>query len=258
MEKVEIGVIGGTGLYDPKILKNISEIPIKTEYGEPSDTFNIGDMGGKKIAFLARHGKGHRIPPHELNFKANITAFEKLGVKRIIACCAVGSLKENYEPGDIVIVDQFVDWKKKMTTFYNTGNVKHVSMADPFCSEIRQALISACKDRGIKHHSKGTYLCIEGPRFSTRAESKMYRTFADIIGMTGIPEAYLAREKKMCLGILATVTDFDVWAENPVSLKEIIETMKKNEEKVKQVLKEVVNNIPEDRKCVCKDALKEA
>ncbi|MFH1473812.1 MAG: S-methyl-5'-thioadenosine phosphorylase [Candidatus Aenigmatarchaeota archaeon] len=258
MEKAEIGFIGGTGLYDSSMLKDSSKIEIDTDYGKTSDAFNIGTMNGKKIAFLARHGQGHRIPPHELNFKANINGFEKLGAKRIVACCAVGSLKEEYKPGDIVIPDQFIDWKKTMATFYNTGNVKHVSLADPFCSEIREALIITCKDLGIRFHDRGTYLCVEGPRFSTRAESRMFRKFAEIIGMTGIPEAILAREREICLGILATVSDYDVWADKPVTFEEIKKTMKENNEKVKQIIKEVVKNIPDERNCVCKDALKSA
>lgn len=258
MEKAEIGFIGGTGLYDSSILKDVSTVDIKTEYGEPSCTFNLGLLNNKRVAFIARHGKCHTIPPHELNFRANINAFEKLGVKRIVACCAVGSLKEEYKPGDIVIPDQFIDWKKSMTTFYNTGNVRHVSLADPFCPEIRRALIVTCKDLGIRYHDKAVYICTEGPRFSTRAESKMFRNFADIIGMTGVPEAVLARERELCLAILATVTDYDVWADKPVTFDEVKKTMKENDEKVKQIIKGVVNNIPDKRECICKDALKSA
>jgi len=258
MEKIEIGIIGGSGLYDASIMDNVSKVNVETVYGNPSDSFCTGKINGKGVAFLSRHGQGHRIPPHELNFKANITGFENFGIKRIISCCAVGSLKEDYKPGDIVIPDQFIDFRKNMTTFYNTGDVTHVSLADPFCSEIREALIKACKKLGIRYHDKGTYVCIEGPRFSTRAESKMFRNFADIIGMTGVPEAILAREREICLAILATVTDYDVWSEKPVSTDEILKTMKESEEKVKRIIKEVVNNIPEERKCICKDALKNA
>ncbi len=258
MEKIQIGIIGGSGLYDADMLSNVSKVSVKTRYGEPSDAFFVGVINNKKVAFLSRHGQGHRIPPHELNFKANINGFEQMGVRRIISCCAVGSLKEDYRPGDIVIPDQFIDWKKTMTTFYNTGDVTHVSLADPFCSEIREALIKTCKRLGIRYHDKGTYVCIEGPRFSTRAESKMFRNFADIIGMTGVTEAILAREKEICLAILATVTDYDVWADKPVSTEEVLKTMKESEEKIKRIIKEVVNNIPEERKCVCKEALKNA
>jgi 5'-methylthioadenosine phosphorylase len=258
MENAEIGIIGGSGLYDASMITDVTKLFFKTDYGEPSDAFNIGDIGGRKVAFLSRHGPGHKIPPHELNFRANIIGFDKLGVKRIISCCAVGSLKEDYKPGDIVIPDQFVDWKKTMSTFYNRGDVAHVSLADPFCPEIRKALIDTCKKIGIRYHDKGTYVCVEGPRFSTRAESRMFRNFADIIGMTGVPEAILAREREICLAILATVTDYDVWAEKPVSTEEILNTMKESESKVKQILKEVVNEIPQERECVCKDAMKNA
>jgi 5'-methylthioadenosine phosphorylase len=258
MEKAEIGIIGGSGIYDLKMFSNVSRAEVRTNYGNPSDAFIVGVLNGRKVAFLSRHGPGHKIPPHELNFKANIAGFENLGVKRIVSCCAVGSLKEDFRPGDIVIPDQFIDWKKAVNTFYNTGDVTHVSLADPFCPEIRAALIKACKDLGIKHHTAGTYVCIEGPRFSTRAESKMFRSFADLIGMTGVPEAILAREREICLGILATVTDYDVWSEKPVSIEDIIKTAKENEEKVKSIIKEAVKNIKEERNCICKDALKDA
>jgi 5'-methylthioadenosine phosphorylase len=256
MERAEIGIIGGSGLYDPGMISNASKVQISTPYGSPSDSYHVGTVNSKNIAFLARHGAGHKIPPHELNFKANISGFEQLGAKRLISCCAVGSLKEEYSPGDIVIPDQFIDWRKAMDTFYNTGDVTHVSLADPFCPEIRRALMTACKDLGIVYHDKGTYVCIQGPRFSTRAESMMFRNFAEIIGMTGIPEAILAREREMCLGILATVTDYDVWAERPVSMEDISKTMRENGEKVKQIIMEVVKNIPEERNCICKDALR--
>jgi 5'-methylthioadenosine phosphorylase len=258
MEKADIGIIGGSGLYDPGMLTNSTIVLVNTPYGSPSDTFNVGVIGDRRVAFLSRHGLGHRIPPHELNFKANINGLEQLGVKRIISCCAVGSLKEDFKPGDVVIPDQFIDWKKSAVTFHNTGDVAHVSLADPFCAEIRNALIETCKKLGIRHHEIGTYVCVEGPRFSTRAESRMFRNFADVIGMTGIPETVLARERELCLGILATVTDYDVWAEHPVSMDDIIETMRKSETAVKRILKEVVKVIPNERNCICKDAMKNA
>lgn len=258
MEKVDIGIIGGSGLYDPSMITKATKIQIKTSYGNPSDFYNIGYINGIKVAFLSRHGVGHKIPPHELNFKANINGFEQLGAKRIISCCAVGSLKENYKPGDIVIPDQFIDWRKTGVTFYNTGDVTHVSLADPFCPEIINALIETCDKLGIEYHDKGVYICIEGPRFSTRAESRMFRNFADIIGMTGVPEAILAREREICLGILATVTDYDVWAEKPVCTDEILKTMKENETKVKEIISKVVEIISKERSCICKDALKGA
>jgi 5'-methylthioadenosine phosphorylase len=256
--KADVGIIGGTGVYDPGIFKNIKPFDVKTPFGKTSDFFLIGDFEKKKVAFLSRHGKDHKIPPHEINFKANISGFEKLGVTKILASCATGSLREEYKPGQIVIPDQYIDFKKTSTTFYDTGDVTHVSLADPFCSELRKVLIESCEKLGIDHHTKGAYLCIEGPRFSTRAESKMYRKFAELIGMTGVPEAYLAREKEICFAIIATITDYDVWADKPVDVEEVIRVMKENQNKVKSLLKEAIKNIPEERKCVCKDALKGA
>lgn len=256
--KAEIGIIGGTGVYDPEIFKNIKPVDVKTPYGETSDSYIIGDFEKRKVAFLARHGRKHTIPPHDINFRANIYGFEQLGVKRILASCATGSLKENYKPGEIVIPDQFIDFKKTRTTFYDTGNVTHVSLADPFCPELRKVLIESCEKLGIAHHDKGTYLCIEGPRFSTRAESKMFRNFAELIGMTGVPEVILAREKEICFAIIATITDYDVWAEKPVDIEEVIRVMKESENKMKHILKETIKNIPEKRNCFCKDALKNA
>ncbi len=256
--KADIGIIGGTGIYDPGMFKNVKNIRINIPHGEPSDYYHVGELQGKRVAFLSRHGKGHKIPPHDINFRANLSGFEQLGVTRILAFCATGSLKEEYKPGDIVILDQFIDWKKTRTTFYDTGDVTHVSLADPFCPELRKVLIESCDKLGITYHDKGTYLCIEGPRFSTRAESRMFRNFADLIGMTGIPEAILAREKEICCAIIATITDYDVWAEKPVEFEEIKRVMKENQDKVKQVLKETVKNIPEERNCFCKNALKNA
>ncbi len=256
--EVEIAIIGGTGVYDPGIFKNIRPVNVKTPYGKTSDSYLVGDFENRKVAFLSRHGKGHKIPPHNINFKANIHGFEKLGVTRILASCATGSLREEYKPGQIVIPDQFIDFKKTRTTFYDTGDVTHVSLADPFCPELRKVLIESCEKLGIEHHDKGTYLCIEGPRFSTRAESRMFRKFAELIGMTGVPEAILAREKEICFAIIATITDYDVWAETPVDVEEVIRVMKENQHKVKAILKETIKNIPEERKCICKDALKGA
>lgn len=256
--KANIGIIGGTGIYDPGMFQNTRTTKISIPYGEPSDYYYIGDFKGKKVAFLPRHGKNHKIPPHDINFKANISGFEKLGVTRVLASCATGSLNEKYKPGDIVIIDQFIDWKKTRVTFYDTGDVTHVSLADPFCPELRKVLIEACEKLGIVYHKKGTYLCVEGPRFSTRAESKMFKHFAELIGMTGVPEAILAREKEICFAIIATITDYDVWTKKPVDVKEVVRVMKESEDKVKLLLKEAIKNIPEERNCFCKNALKNA
>jgi len=256
--EADIGIIGGTGIYDPGMFKDVRKIKIDIPYGEPSDYYYVGELLEKKVAFLPRHGKGHKIPPHDINHRANISGFNYLGVTRILASCATGSLKEEYKPGNIVIPDQFIDWKKIRTTFYDTGDVTHVSLADPFCPELRKILIDSCDKLGITYHDKGTYLCIEGPRFSTRAESRMFRNFAELIGMTGVPEAILAREKEICFAIIATITDYDVWAEKPVNVEEIVRIMKESQDKVKQILAETINNIPEERNCFCKDALKNA
>jgi len=259
--KAHVGIIGGTGVYDPGIFKNIKTFDVETPYGKTSDSYLIGDFENRKVAFLARHGKKHTIPPHDINFRANIFGFEKLGVTRIFASCATGSLKEEYKPGEIVIPDQFIDFKKTRTTFYDTGDVTHVSLADPFCPELRKILIESCEKLGIAHHNKGTYLCIEGPRFSTRAESKMFRQFAELIGMTGVPEAILAREKEMCFAMIATITDYDVGItekERPVSVDDVICIMKESENKVKNILRDAIPNILENRECFCKNALKNA
>ena len=253
--RADIGIIGGTGVYDSGMFDNVEEVWIDTPHGDPSDSFCFGDLHGKRVAFLPRHGKGHKIPPHEINFRANIAGFEKLGVKRILASCAVGSLRDEYKPGEIVIVDQFIDFGKTRVTFHDTGDVAHVSMADPFCPELRKILNDNCRNLGIPYHDKGTYFRIEGPQFSTRAESSMFRNHAELIGMTGVPEAKLVREKEICFAIIATVTDYDVWKKKPVDLEEVVKTMRENQDKVKLLLAETIKNIPEGRNCFCKHAL---
>ncbi len=252
-----IGVIGGSGIYG--IFEPMESLKVHTPYGAPSDDVQIGKLGDIEIAFIPRHGRGHRIPPHRVNYRANIYALKSLGVERIVAVSAVGSLREDYRPGDIVIVDQYIDFTKKRDyTFYDGPKVVHISTADPFCPELREIFINVCKEQGIECKESGTYVCIEGPRFSTRAESKMFRQFADIIGMTLVPEVQLAREMEMCYVTIATITDYDVWAEKPVSTEEVIKVMKENEEKVKKILRVGIPRIPEERNCPCKDALKGA
>ncbi|MFH1424971.1 MAG: S-methyl-5'-thioadenosine phosphorylase [archaeon] len=257
MEKAEIAIIGGTGVYDPGMLKNSKEIAVKTKYGEPSDKITIGEFQGKQIAFLPRHGKKHTIPPHSINFRANIDALKQLGVTHILAPQAVGGMKEETKPGDIVICDQFIDrtWGRQKT-FYDHGQVCHISMADPFCPELRNTLIEQCNALEYSHHPKGTYICVQGPRFSTRAESLLYRQWGcDVIGMTLVPECILAREAQICYASIATVTDYDCWKEGAVTLEEVIKTMKESEEKVKKLLAEVIPKISKERKCGCKSAL---
>ncbi len=256
--KPKIAIIGGTGLEDPKFFKKIKEVQIKTPFGRPSAAIHICDFLGRKVAFLSRHGKSHGIPPHQVNSRANLWALKKMGVERVIGVCAVGSLKKEFRPGDIVISDQFIDsTKKRDYTFYDKGAI-HVSLADPFCSELRKLFYQEAKKLRIPVHETGTYFCIEGPRFSTRAESKFFRNFADIIGMTLIPEAVLAREVEICYLSLAMITDYDVWQEHPVNVEEVIRMMGENTEKIRSILKAAIPKIKEKRNCPCKAALKNA
>jgi 5'-methylthioadenosine phosphorylase len=258
--QAEIGIIGGTGLYDPKLLKDVEEIELNTPYGAPSDSFTIGEFAGKRVAFLPRHGRKHTIRPTNINVRANIFAFKKLGVQRILAPSTVGSLKEEYKPGDIVFTDQFIDrTTRREQSFYTEGKVCHISVAEPMCPEIRKTLIAVAKEAKISAHSTGTYVCIEGPRFSTKAESKLFRTWgADLVGMTLVPECVLAREAEICYASIATVTDYDCWKDHPVSTEEIVTTVKANIEKVKKILAETVAKLPKERSCDCKNALKNA
>ncbi|WP_268541304.1 S-methyl-5'-thioadenosine phosphorylase [Candidatus Nitrosotenuis cloacae] len=260
MEHADIGIFGGTGIYDSGLLKEAKEVTVETPYGKTSDSITIGIFNGKKIAFMPRHGKKHTIPPHMINFRANIWAFKQLGIKRIIAPSAVGSLKEELPPGTFVLPTQFLDFtKSRKGTFSEEGKVIHISVADPFCPELQSAIIRAAKTQNIPIHTDRTYVCIEGPRFSTKAESKFYKsTGADIIGMTLVPECQLAREAQMCYASICTVTDYDVWAEKPVTAKEVIETLKKNVENTKRLLTSIPDEIPQERRCFCEKALEEA
>ena len=257
---VEIGIFGGTGIYDSGLLEDAQEIKIDTPFGSPSDTITVGVFKGRKIAFLPRHGKKHTIPPHLINFRANIWAFKELGITRIIAPSAVGSLKEEVEPGHFALPTQFLDFtKSRKGTFSEEGNVIHISVADPFCPELHSTILKVVENQDVKIHNDCTYVCIEGPRFSTKAESKFYRTTgADIIGMTLVPECQLAREAQICYASISTVTDYDVWAEKPVTAKEVLETLSTNVERTKAVLTELIDKIPKNRKCSCARALEEA
>ncbi len=261
MEKdIEIGIFGGTGIYDSGLLENAQEIDVDTPYGKPSDTITVGTFKGRKIAFLARHGKKHTIPPHKINFRANIWAFKELGVTRIIAPSAVGSLKEELEPGHFALPTQFIDFTKSRDgTFSEEGRVIHISVAEPFCPELQSSILQTAQKQDLHIHRDCTYVCIEGPRFSTKAESKFYKTTgADIIGMTLVPECQLAREAQMCYASVSTVTDYDVWAEKPVTAKEVIGTLSRNVEKTKRMLAELIDMIPKTRGCSCAKALEEA
>ena len=259
-EKAEIGIFGGTGIYDSGVLQNSKEITIDTPYGKTSDSITIGEFNKKKIAFMPRHGKKHTIPPHMINYRANIWAFKELGVKRIVAPSAVGSLKENFRPGNFALPTQFLDFtKSRETSFSENGRVIHISVAEPFCPELQKAIIDSAENQDVILHKNCTYVCIEGPRFSTKAESKFFKsTGADIIGMTLVPECQLAREAQICYVSVSTVTDYDVWAEKPVTAKEVLETLSKNVEKTKELLRVLIDKIPETKSCNCEKALSEA
>jgi 5'-methylthioadenosine phosphorylase len=255
----DIGIIGGTGIYTPEVFGTEKQVKVYTPYGEPSDLISIGEYGGRTIAFLPRHGRGHTIPPHRINSRANIWALRELGVTRIIAPSAVGSLKREYKPGEIAIPDQFIDFtKRRESTFYDGGEICHISVADPFCSDLSHiATHCGTKLKNIVH-PKVTYVCIEGPRFSTRAESQLFRKVlgADIIGMTIVPECVLAREAQICYVSISAITDYDVWSESLVTSKAILELLNKNVERTKNLITAMIPLIPKERvNCNCGKAL---
>lgn len=256
----EIAIIGGTGIYDPELLEDKKEVKVYTPYGAPSDMIILGRHQGRDIAFLPRHGRGHQIPPHRINNRANIWALRELGVGCIIASSAVGSLRDDYAPGDFVMTDQFIDrTKNRPDTFYEGGRICHISAADPICPELHNFFVDFAKELDLKVHPSGTYVCIEGPRFSTRAESRLFRTWgADVVGMTLYPECVLAREAQICYVSIGMVTDYDVWAEKPVSTREIVETMNRNAANFKKLVMQAIPRLPRERTCGCGEALKEA
>lgn len=258
--EAEIGIFGGTGIYDSGLLEDAKEISIDTPYGKPSDSITIGVFKDRKIAFMPRHGKKHTIPPHMINYKANIFAFKELGIKRIIAPSAVGSLKEEIAPGHFALPTQFLDFTKiRQGSFSENGRVIHISVADPFCPELQQSILKIAQKNNLTIHKDCTYVCIEGPRFSTKAESKFFRTTgADIIGMTLVPECQLAREAQICYASISTVTDYDVWAEKPVTAKEVLDTLSKNVAATKNLLTFLIEDIPKTKSCSCEKALTEA
>jgi 5'-methylthioadenosine phosphorylase len=261
VEKI-LGVIGGSGLYQMKGLDITDRLTVETPYGSTSNEIIFGKLRETKMAFLPRHGVGHYITPSEINFRANIFAMKKIGVEKIISVSAVGSMKEKYPPGHFVVPDQFIDrTNQRISTFFTTGMVGHVSLADPVCVATADALFDAAKKAGATVHKGGTYICIEGPQFSTRAESLVYRQWGvDIIGMTNVTEAKLAREAGLCYSTLALVTDFDCWhvEEEPVTLEAVLEIMHKNVEKAQQVINELVPLLGKESSCGCADAAKQA
>jgi 5'-methylthioadenosine phosphorylase len=258
----EIGIVGGTGLYQPGEIEGGREVRLDTPFGAPSDVYHVGTWRGRRIAFLARHGRGHVLSPTEINFRANIYGFKLLGVTRIISASAVGSLREDVHPMDVVIPDQFFDrTRQRPQTFFGDGLVAHVSLADPTCAVVRKALTGACATAGARFHDGGTYLCIEGPQFSTRAESEHYRSMkATVIGMTNMPEARLAREAEICYGTLALVTDYDCWhvSEEAVTVDAVLGYLKRNAETARAVMARAIETLPAQRSCPCASALRMA
>jgi 5'-methylthioadenosine phosphorylase len=259
MPKAKIAVVGGSGLYHIEGLTDIEEVNPFTPYGKPSHAITIGKLEGTHIAFLPRHGRGHTITPSEVPYRANIYALKILGVERIIAVNAVGSFKKELKPGDLVIPDQIIDrTRHRADTFFGDGIVVHIAFADPFCPDLSQILYDAAKKTKAKVHFGGTYIAMEGPAFSTRAESRLYRSWgADIIGMTAIPEAKLAREAEICYGMVAGVTDYDSWQETSETLAvdDILKTLQQNIENIKEIIKLAVAEVKEERKCECASAM---
>jgi len=257
-----IGVIGGSGLYRMEGLGRVREIQVKTPFGKPSDKLVRGRLGDAELIFLPRHGGGHRWLPTEVNFRANIFALKKLGVERVISVSAVGSLRENIVPGDLVIPDQFIDrTTQRPSTFFGKGLVAHVSLADPFCKDLSLVLVAAARSENAKVHAGGTYLCMEGPQFSTRAESHLYRSWnAHVIGMTNLQEAKLAREAEICFATMALATDYDCWNEQAgnVEIEHVLAVLKHNVELAQRIIRRAATELTSSRSCICASALKDA
>lgn len=262
MEKVKIGIIGGSGLYDIKELEDRDEVVIETPFGSPSDALVLGTLKGRRVAFLSRHGRGHRILPSELNFRANVYAMKMLGVERILSASAVGSLKEEHAPLDIVLPDQFVDRTRgRISTFFGGGLAAHVALADPVCPDLLEQVFHAAAMVGIRVVKGGTYLCMEGPAFSTRAESNLYRSWGmDVIGMTNLQEAKLAREAEICYVTLALVTDYDCWhdSHDSVTVDMIISNLMQNSRNAQSIIIRTIQDMAELRDCKCGQALQHA
>ncbi|HYM62834.1 MAG TPA: S-methyl-5'-thioadenosine phosphorylase [Thermoanaerobaculia bacterium] len=260
---VQIGIIGGSGLYQMEGLNVLSERAIETPFGEPSDAYRIGEIDGVGVAFLSRHDRGHRLMPSELNYRANIFGFKVLGAHTILSASAVGSMKEDYHPMDIVFPDQFIDrTRHRPDTFFGGGIVGHVSFADPICIAVSTAMADAAREQGARHHTGGVYLCMEGPQFSTRAESNLYRSWGvDVIGMTNLQEAKLAREAEICYATMALVTDYDCWHETAeaVSVEQVLGYLKANAEMAQRILRaSIAKAAARERTCACANALQYA
>lgn len=261
-QEAAIGIIGGSGLYDMQGLGELEEVALSTPFGEPSDAFLVGRLEGRRVIFLARHGRGHRIPPSAINYRANLWGLKSLGVTRIVSVSAVGSMREELEPGDFVVIDQFFDrTRHRHDTFFDQGVVAHVMLADPLCPSVRRELLAAGHDLGLRVHDGGTYLNMEGPQFSTRAESRVYRSWGmDVIGMTNLQEAKLAREAELCYATVAMVTDYDSWREGAedVTVEAILDVMHENVEHARGLIRAVVPRFGPDSDCACQEALRYA
>ncbi len=262
MNKARIGIIGGSGLYEIEDIKILEEISLDTAWGNPSDSITIADVQGIRAAFLPRHGKGHRYLPHEINYRANIAALKILGVADIFAFSAIGSLKEKIKPLDFALPDQIIDrTKSRQSTFFGNGVAAHIAFAHPFCERLHETVIPAAKKLGISLHSGETLVCMEGPAFSTRAESELYRSWgAGIINMSAIPEAKLAREAEMCYAMICMCTDYDCWKqdEEHVSVEMLIDNLNKNAHNAKNLLKEILAHWEEEQTCLCRETAKNA
>ena len=258
-QNITVGVIGGTGLYEMEGLSGVREVEVETPFGLPSAPFVTGSLGGVDLVFLPRHGKGHRLLPSEVNNRANIFGMKKLGVGRILSVSAVGSLKEEIEPGHVVLPDQFIDRTyRRPSTFFGDGIVAHVQFADPFCNDLRAAVAASAATEDIRVHGRGTYVCMEGPQFSTRAESALHRSWgADVIGMTNLQEAKLAREAEVCFATIAMATDYDCWNEaaGDVDIEEIIAVLQKNADVAKRIVRGAFERLTGERACPCATAL---
>ncbi len=261
-EELVVGVIGGSGIYDLEGLASVREVRLSTPFGEPSDAFITGELKGVRMVFLPRHGRGHRIAPSELNFRANLWGLKRLGVTRIFSVSAVGSMREDIVPGDFVVIDQFFDrTRHRPDTFFSDGVVAHVMFADPVCGDVRSALLESAREVGVKAHDGGTYLNMEGPQFSTRAESRIYRQWGvDVIGMTNLQEAKLAREAEICYATVAMATDYDCWHESheDVTIEGVLEVMRRNVGHARRLIAAAVPRLGPVRRCACKDALRYA
>ena len=258
----KLAVIGGSGLYEMPGLTDTEVLRIGTPFGDPSSDIVVGSLAGERIAFLARHGLGHYLTPTEVNYRANIYAIKSLGVERVLSISACGSLRDDFVPGDIVVPDQLFDFTRDRTrSFFGNGLVAHISVAEPFCTDFSKAILESLGGTSTSVHSGGSFITIEGPRFSTRSESNTYRSWGmSIIGMTTSPEAYLAREAELCYGVMAHVTDFDVWhiSEDPVTVEMVIEILNKNIEIAQEAVKTLAEGLSKNRSCECKDALSDA